>query len=574
MKLYILTVLISCSIYGQQAAVDVSVNKTTVTDSEPFTYQVTADCDCEITPADFDAAGFDLLDRQQGQFTSSQWINGQSSQQCNITMTYVLKARKQGVFTIDASRVKCKGKDARSEKTTITVVDANQIHKENAGKVSYYYQLSSDKKTVYVGEPFILTFSIYSEKLPEEISGIIPGGASGIWKKKLFEEMEPGFRFTRYTEKVKGKTYHVIELRKEVCFADHPGNVHIDSYFGRAVEMRRFLDASYYEGYSNNLDIQVKKATEKELENYYGLAGDFEITQELGKTNLKANRTFKMSITISGTGNFHLLKMPQFNFPDSFLGVDPDVEENLTVTEKGMEGTVTYQYELTPTRAGKYHFEPYSFTYFIPESKTFKSITTSDFTIVVSEGKDPEIYSSVSDDSQLAVENDIRHIHKGELQTFTYSDFIFGRLAYWGLLLFPILFLFIFLSRKQRKAAKTADEVIKDQQKTAKRSVLKELQKMKMTDVESASKKIKGLLEEYLMTQLNMRRSALSKSSVKEQLKSFGVKEQELAFFDRLWNQLEMTRYAATSEENLSELRDHTQALITALNKTLNKTLK
>lgn len=563
--LSILSLLVCVISFTQQASVDVAVSKTTVTNTEPFTYQVTADCDCKIIEPDFE--GFDVLDKSQGQFSSTQVINGISSKNCSNTVTFVLKAKKIGSVSIGQSQVKCNGSDKRSEKIEIQVVDANEAHEAGQGVDKFFYQIESNKESVFVGEPFILTFSLFSERMPEELSAIVPGNALGTWRQKLFDELDPSHKFLTYDKTIKGKKYHIIELRKEVCFADNPGRLHIDPYFGRAVEQYGFLQNSYYEGYSNSLDIMVKDVPGQKPENYYGMSGDFSITYEISETDIAANRALELTVTVSGEGNFHLFKEPEFLFPESFLQNEPEVVEEFQFTENGVTGSATYTFVVTPTKEGSYSILPYSFTYFDWKNKSLKSVSTEQFTINVSKGKDPKIISKDPGKNPL-VEDDIRFIHSQNSCSFTTSDLFFGGLFYWILWLTPLFVAFGYFLWRKKQSRKTEDEVIEEKQRSTKRTTVKEIQKIK-TGAEVNVKQLQDSLAQYFMTNLNVGRSALSKKNIGDNLKAKGVDDTTILAFEAIWDKIEMAQYAPLSEENTEVLVDQTQKLIEALNKQL-----
>jgi hypothetical protein len=562
---YILFLIISSLAFGQQGSVDVAVSKTTVTNNEPFTYQITANCDCDIIEPDFD--GFDVLDKSQGQFSSTQIINGVSSKNCSNTVTFVLKAKKIGSVSIGRSQVRCKGSDKRSDKIKITVVDANDAHQASQGVDKFFYKLESNKQSVYVGEPFVLTFSLYSERMPEELTSIVPGNALGTWRQKLFDELDPSHKFLAYDEVIKGKKYRVIELRKEVCFADNPGKLHIDAYFGRAVEQYGFLQNSYYEGYSNTLDIIVKEVPGKKPENYYGMAGDFSITYEVSDYEVSANRAIEIDVTISGTGNFHLFKQPEFLFPESFLLNEPEAEEAFEFSEEGVTGTAKYTFVVTPTKEGEYSILPYSLTYFDWRNRQLKSVSTEQISLKVNKGKDPKIISSDPGKNPL-IEDDIRFIHTSDSCAFTLADLFFGSIAYWLIWASPLLLAFGYFIWRRKQSKKTEKEVIEEKQKSTKRTAVKNIEKIKVGGEQNV-KQLQNTLADYFMTNLSIGRSSLSKKNVAAALSEKGIDETTILAFEAIWDKIEMAQYAPLSQENTDVLVDQTKKLIEALNKQL-----
>ncbi|MCB9225508.1 MAG: BatD family protein [Crocinitomicaceae bacterium] len=563
--LYIWLIMLGYVAFSQQADIDIAVNKTTVTNAENFSYQITADCDCKVIEPDFE--GFDVLDKSQGQFSSTQILNGVSSKSCSTTITYILRAKKTGNYTIGEAQVKCKNGDKRSNEIAITVVDANQAHEESQGVARFFYELTSTKDAVYVGEPFVLSFSLYSERMPEELNSIVPGNALGTWRQKLFDETDPNHTFYAYPKRIKGKDYKIIELRREVCFADHAGNLHINPYYGVAVERYGFLENSYFEGYSNSLDIQVKEVPGEKPESYYGMAGDFNISASASENTIAANRAFELEVIVEGTGNYHLFKQPDFLFPKSFLVNDPEIEEDFSYTEDGVKGSIKYTYVITPTKEGTYSILPYQLTYFDWKHGRLKTVGTEQISIDVSKGKDPKIISKDPGKNPL-IEDDIRFIHKEDPCRFRLEDLFFGHLTYWVLWLLPLFTALAYFLYRKRQANKSEDEVVMEQQRTTKKAVVRDIQKIKGSSTNDI-KQLNDRLSEYLMTNLQIGRSALSKKIIAEMLKIKGVDDQTILAFEAIWDKIEMAQYAPLTDENIEVLVEQTQKLIEALNKQL-----
>lgn len=502
--------------------------------------------------------------------TGSSNINGVVSNSCTTTLSFVLKAKKKGEFKIGKAKIKCKNESNSSKEINMTVVDANEAHDANAGVAKFYYAIESNKDEVYVGEPFVISFYLYTEILPEEIAAIAPGNAASLWRQPLFDERDPTHVFKRTIRKVKGKEYHVIELRKEVCFASNPGNLFIDAYFGRAVERYGFFDNTYFEGYSNTLNIKVKKLPFETPENYFGMAGNFTLTHEISETSVQANRSIEMKVKLEGIGNFHQFSGPDFDFPeDTFLITEPEIVENFEYTEEGVKGSIEYTYVITPTKEGEYLILPYSFTYFDWKSKQMKAVTTHDMVFNISKGVNPAIITQAENDAGVDVESDIRYIHTNSTDTFRMSDFLFGRLWFWLIVMLPPLGAFLFFIIKRRRSSRSEDEILATEQKTIKRTAVKQIQQFKGLDTKEGVSGLKRSMEEYFMTNLNIGRSSLSKREIKSQLDQKGINQETVLSFELIWDKMEMAQYAPMTDDNVNDLFAQAEQLIQNLNKQL-----
>lgn len=563
---FILHLAILTGGFAQQAYVDAAISASTVTDNDNFSYKITTDCDCDIIAPDL--SDFDILQRAPGQFHSTSSVNGVTRSSCSSTLEFILKAKKKGKFKIGQAKVKCKNKDAKSDDFTVEVLDAGQVFEANEGKAEFYYKIEANKSTVMEGEPFLINFYLYCAKRPQDITTITSGGITGAWRQNLFNEMASDFAFPMGTQTVKGKKYYVIHLRKEVAIANNTGTLRIDPYFGRAVDEYDFFNSTYFEDYSNNEELKVTAIPGEKPENFYGLVGDFELTHEISKTKVQANRAIEIKVKINGSGNFHQFKDPAFLFPESFLVSDPEYKENFQATEKGIEGSVEYTYVITPTKEGQYSILPYSFAYYSLNERKIKAVATEAFTIDVSKGNDVAVQGP--DVQTVFEENDIRYIHKDSISLFRLGDQLFGGLFYFLMLLSPLVVALIFILIKRRKANRTEKEIVAQAQVAVKKTAIKDLDQIKKQGQSGNDKdnikQLKATLDDYLMTHLKVGRSALSKQNVLKLFTEKGIDEKAKADLVKIWDKIEMAQFAPMSTENTDQLIQETEAFFKSIN--------
>jgi len=568
-NLIVISILLCSQIlFSQSLYIDAAVKSSTVTSSEAFTYQITTNGSCTIEPPDLD--DFEILDRQQGQFSETSYTNGKTTNNNTYTLTLVLRAKKKGKIKIGKARIKCKGKDKKSEEITMEVVDADEVHKKNEGVATYYYKLECDKKSVIVGEPYIVSFYLYSEKKPYQITEIYSGNAANNWRQNLFDERASDFSFPTTLKTVKGKKYYVVELRKEVYLADHPGKLKIEPYFGRAIDKFDYFNPTYMEGYSNSHEINVKPIPGTKPEDFNGMVGDFALDYEISETSVKANHAFELKIKVSGTGNFNVFQDPKMYFPESFLVSNPDGEESFSVSEDGITGSIEYEYVITATEEGQYVILPFSFSYYSLKERKIKTLSSSDFVIKVSKGKNPKI-KNYGEKRTDVKEDDIRYIHTEKANYFRLNDFLFGRISYFIMLLSPIGLSFIFILLRRKKKNRSSSEIQEDKQKNSKKSILKELSSLKAIaqsgDHPAALKKLITALDLYFITNLELSMSSLSKKSIAQALIQKDATTATKDSFNKLWDKIEMAQYAPISTDNLAALIEESEALIKLLNK-------
>ena len=180
----ILLLLISSNfLLAQTPTLDAVVSKTNVTENEIFTYQIISNSECEITPPDF--GNLEIVDGPvQGVSKNSDYTN--NVHVTEYSFTYYLSAPKKGNYTIPPATMKCKMKKEISSQKTITikaVAAKDAVAEKQSG--DHFLKLTTNKNSVYIGEPFILSLKFYTTKRPNNFEPVMVGNASGLWRADL-----------------------------------------------------------------------------------------------------------------------------------------------------------------------------------------------------------------------------------------------------------------------------------------------------------------------------------------------------------------------------------------------------
>lgn len=161
---------------------------------------------------------------------------------------------------------------------------------------------------------------------------------------------------------------------------------------------------------------------------FSGGVGSFKISANADNKSIKAGEPLTVRVVVSGVGNMKLLKQPSVAFPKDFDKYDPKVTDNTKLTEKGIEGSIIYDFLVVPRNQGKYVIPPVNFTYYDLNEKNYKTIKTQPINVNVAKGtgRGGGIVN-YSDD----VEDDIRGIKTGstslrQLGQFFMVPFLIG----------------------------------------------------------------------------------------------------------------------------------------------------
>ena len=119
--------------------------------------------------SDFDV----LMGPSTSQSTSFQIINGVSSQSVSYSYLYVLRAKKEGHFTINPGSITVGGTEYTSNSQTVEVVKGSQtfnwrcrrthLHSGYGSQKDLFVRMNLDKRSLYKGEHLTATIKIYSK---------------------------------------------------------------------------------------------------------------------------------------------------------------------------------------------------------------------------------------------------------------------------------------------------------------------------------------------------------------------------------------------------------------------------
>lgn len=296
------------------------------------------------------------------------------------------------------------------------------------------------------------------------------------------------------------------------------------------------------------ITLQVDALPERP-ENFSGAVGEFNVSATLSPEKLKANEAVTMKLTVSGKGNMKLIKTPQVAFPKDFEVYDPKVTDDIKISKNGVAGKKTFEYLAVPRHAGKYEVPAVDFCYFDPSSGTYKTVSTSAYTIEVEKGATAAgrqaDYTSKEDLRMLG--SDIRFIKTGDVRYRPKGMFFFSTLTYWGSYLLALLVFMLVLFVFRKRAMENAN-VAKMRGKKANKVATKRLKRAKAllhgTNREAFYDEIMKALWGYVGDKLTLPVAELNRDNVQGKLQDRGVDEALITEFLSALDDCEFARFA------------------------------
>lgn len=546
----------------------------------------------------FTAPRFDGFTVVGGPFTSTsssiQVVNGSMSRTVSNTYSYVLRAEKEGVFTIGAASIVVDGDVVKSEPYTVTVLaDASGAGTASQGtqpqggttqsqtntndpKVSgqdLFLKVLPSKKTAYVGEPVVLTYKLYTKVPVSQLSISKMPAYAGFWMKECDEGNGGSLR--QSSEVVNGIEYTTAEIKKVVLIPQKAGKLTIEPMgmecLAQIVTQRTpqrsndpfdvfFNDPFFNRGYTNvqknvetsSLTMEVQALPENgKPASFAGAVGNFKFTASIDADETSTNEAMTMNMTVSGNGNLELLNLPTPDFPPDFEVYDPKIVSNVDANGQGMSGSRKAEYLVIPRRAGDFTIPPVEFSYFDPAQKQYVTLQSSPMSIKVNKGAgddsgDGGIYASNQEGIKY-LGSDIRHIKTASPRLKPMEQHFFATVLYFVILLALLLvFLLALLLVKKRRQFRQDVVLVRNKQatKVAKGRLKNAYKFLKEQDQAHFYEEMSQALWGYISDKLGIERSVLSMDTVKEAMTKKGVDEALANEFVETLDTCEFARFA------------------------------
>lgn len=537
--------------------------------------------------------GFDILfGPSVSTMYSTSIINGKATSESSTTYTYVLMANEEGTFTLPAASLKVGGRNYTSTTVQIKVLppDKNADPQQTGGRQPQATTSTSTSENVKADDAFVR--AIFSKtKVNEQEAVVVTFRFYTVLNIRNIDKIEfpefDGFISEEFDlpanrqltlEHYNGRNYYTVDIKKSLLFPQRSGKITIPSgkmefifevksgkriqtFFGPQdimTETKKVLKTAPVTVDVSPLPLQNKPA------NFSGGVGTFAFTSSISNDKVKANDAVTIKINISGTGNMKLIKNPVIKLPKDFEAYDPKVTNNFNLTNNGLSGTKSIEYLFIPRYPGKYTIPPLEFSYYDVQAKSYKTLTSPEYTLEVD--KDPNAGNSVGtsymNQRRVEAEQDIRYLKNSDFDFINPSHFLTDSLTYYLWYIIPSLLFIVFsiIYRKQIKA--NADIALMKTKKANKVATkrLKQAKKYLVThDKDKFYDEVLRAVWGYLSDKLLIPTADLSRENVEAELINHNVDDSLIKQYIHIINTCEFARYAPSeSNEAMDKLYDQT----------------
>jgi len=533
-----------------------------------------------------DLSNFDVLMGPSTQQSSSiQIINGKTTQTSSFSYIFILRAKKEGKFTIRPASIKVNGKTYESNSLEIQVVKGepqqaasqqssqqqsgqqqqkqNEAPSGNISKENLFVRVAVDKTNVSKGEQILATVKLYiSQNVPlNGFDDVKLPSYEGFWTKDI--DVPTQVNFTR--EVYNGKIYQVGILKKTILFPQQTGSIRIDPFEisclvrERVRQQQSFFD-DFFDNYrvvkakvvSDPVTINVKDLPGQPAD-FYGAVGNFNFTGSMDKNKVKANEAITLKLTVSGSGNLNLINPPKIQLPEDFEAYEPKTSDRVTASDNGLNGSISFEYLFIPRYAGDFTIPAVRFVYFNPATRQFETRTTSDFNVTVEKGSDDQnssVVNSFSKEDIKMLGKDIRYIKQNNPKLKTKGSSFYGTTEFYGIYILSLIAFAVFYVLNRKKIKESANIALV-RNKRANKVALKRLKEaarfLKINQAEQFYESVIKALWGYLSDKLSIPVADLNRENTSSKLFEKGVDSEAVTELIKIIDDCEFARYAPSA---------------------------
>ncbi|MFQ3575704.1 MAG: BatD family protein [Cytophagales bacterium] len=365
-------------------------------------------------------------------------VNGRMSQTFSLVQNYA--PIKEGKFVLKPFSMEVNGVKISNNGTNITVTQPVQTQRNpfdayedffwggnssNRTPLDYvdvkedaFFALEVDKKSVYVGEGFSLSLSLYVSmnnkaemefvRLSEQIQEL----GKKLKCKSCFEENMFINQISPESVKIGNVNYTRYKFYETVLFPFNNDPIGFPTLSLELIKYKISKQRSFFGHekqadklvlYSKPVVVKVKNLPEHPLKDFVSV-GDFRIEETISKNKIKVGEGVNYRFSIYGMGNIAGAEKPRFydekKADENIEFFEPSVTQKLTKGNGTVSGKKTWDYYVVPNHGGKYDMKDYFYwVYFSTKLNRYDTLKSSKVFEAIGESlKNAKIESAIGDD--------------------------------------------------------------------------------------------------------------------------------------------------------------------------------
>ncbi len=509
--------------------------------------------------------------------------NGKTSSQ--VTYTYVLIPTQAGEITIPPLRATVGSQTLVSQPLKLTVQPPADGRSKDGAAAEAFRELHVPKTQIYLGEIIPLELRLYFQHIRDV--GLPQLSAEGFVLSPMPQRPDQNQVHRD------GRTYNVAIFRMSLSAAKTgsltlgPATCSLTllfdprrNFFGETVFARS--RPAVLSSDSKTLQV-LPLPQQNQPDTFNGAIGNFSMNLTATPTDVAVGDPVTVRIRVEGRGTIESLTMPAQPAWREFKAYTPS--SNMEMRDPlGIEGTKVFELVVSPQNAGVRELPPFSFSFFDPDQKAYRTLTHPAIPLNVRPSAatpQPTVFSAAPVTGEPPPETrEIVHIKPSLGSLKTASAPLIAKPWFWAVqLTAPALWLGSLLIRRHRDRLEKNPRLRR--QREVARAVDVGLQKMKRQAAEQKADEFFAtmihVLQEQIGERLNQPAPSITEAVIDEELSHCGLRPETLALLRELFQTCNQARYAPQAvrtnldsfipklERVLSELKSlkHEKATVT-----------
>ena len=503
------------------------------------------------------------------QSVSNSWINGVRT--FSKTYSYFLTPEKKGNYTIGQASIEIDGDIYKTLPVKVQVTEAVESSLSPGSPSSVVdddieLSIEISKSNPYLNEPISVEFKLlFNPKINVTNLGEIDNPEfKNFWSQNIkIPRLE--IKSTSY----KGQRYNYVTWKKALLFPQKAGDLELlpltlDVTIDVPTNRRDFFGNTIYTQTSKKVAsrkriIKVKNFPENgKPESFNGAVGNFDISLNSSKSQLKATESFQLEFKVNGNGNLKLFSLPEIIVPSSLEKYAPEFKEKINTSLSGMNGEISNVYTIVPQYQGKYPIPPVEFSFFNPKTEQYVTLYSNESIVDVLDG--PTRLSESNVQASNPVSNSITSTDQFNFIKLS-SDFIQidrkniidSKKILFTLFLIPIIILVLAIIYFNLRNKKVSENILKSRDADLLARQYLNNAKIDMNNKDSFYASLENALFNFIKSKYLIEREDFSKDRLKSILEKDKISDNIIEDLIDIINSCELARYTPTTPEGMDQ---------------------
>jgi len=503
------------------------------------------------------------------QSVSNSWINGVRT--FSKTYSYFLTPEKKGNYTIGQASIEIDGDIYKTLPVKVQVTEAVESSLSPGSPSSVVdddieLSIEISKSNPYLNEPISVEFKLlFNPKINVTNLGEIDNPEfKNFWSQNIkIPRLE--IKSTSY----KGQRYNYVTWKKALLFPQKAGDLELlpltlDVTIDVPTNRRDFFGNTIYTQTSKKVAsrkriIKVKNFPENgKPESFNGAVGNFDISLNSSKSQLKATESFQLEFKVNGNGNLKLFSLPEIIVPSSLEKYAPEFKEKINTSLSGMNGEISNVYTIVPQYQGKYPIPPVEFSFFNPKTEQYVTLYSNESIVDVLDG--PTRLSESNAQASNPVSNSITSSDQfnfiklsSEFIQIDRNNIIDSKKILFTLFLIPIIILVLAIIYFNLRNKKVSENILKSRDADLLARQYLNNAKIDINNKDSFYASLENALFNFIKSKYLIEREDFSKDRLKSILEKDKISDNIIEDLIDLINSCELARYTPTTPEGMDQ---------------------